>query len=237
MRYIIISMFFIFISCDNLHNNKEVKSETNVKKSYYPNKVLKSEIYYNDSAEIELAKNYYKTGELAKEISYKNGMKNGIAKKYYENGTVFRESPYMNDKKTGIEKKYYESGKLMAEIPYKNGMPGKGLKEYEENNTMITKYPKIVIEHKNTINLNNRYTIKIYLSNKSSKATFYNTTLIDGEYFNKKSNPIPSKNGIAELSINVGYGRKLPPELSIVSYTTTRLRNPLVLAKKIKLSQ
>lgn len=236
MRYILISIIILFVSCDNLNTKSENKVKEDIKRSYYPNKVIKSEIYYDDSAKIKLAKNYYKSGKLATEIPYKNGMREGISKKYYENGKVYRETPFMSNMKNGIQKKYYESGQIMAEIPYKNDMPGKSLKEYTEKGKLKTDYPEIIVKHKNTIQLNGMYTVKIYLSDKSKKVTFYKTKLIDGEYLNTKTSPIYSENGVAEINYRVLPGQYILEQLDIVAYKTTRLRSPLVLTKKINVA-
>lgn len=236
MRYIIFSLFFIFTACDSLVQTKEKAKSENVKKSYYPNKVLKSEIFYDDSSAIKLAKNYYKTGELATEIPYRNGMRNGISKKYYENGKIYRETPYINNVKHGVQKKYYESGQLMAEIPYQNNMPGKSIKEYTEKGNLITDYPEILVKHKNTIQLDGKYTVKIYLSDKSKKASYYKAELVDGEYFNKKHSPIYSQNGVVEINYNLQPGQYILEKINIIAYKTTRLRSPLILTKTINIA-
>lgn len=233
MRYLIIASLFIVFGCDFVESNKAIKEDKNIKKSFYPNGKVKSELFYNDSSKIILAKNYYKTGEMATEIPYKNEMRNGISKKYYENGKIYRETPYENNIIHGVQKKYYESGQLMAEIPYNRNMPGKSIKEYTEKGKLITKYPEIIAEHNNTIQQNGIYTVKIYLSDNSPKVSFYKTRLIDDEFLNTKLTPIPGRDGKAEIIYRVKPGQYISDEHNIVAYKTTSLRSPLILTKKI----
>lgn len=63
---------------------------------------------------VTIKKEYYPNGRLETEIPYKDGRINGIVKEYYESGNLKWEIPFVDD--NGIRKVYYESGELKEEI-------------------------------------------------------------------------------------------------------------------------
>jgi antitoxin component YwqK of YwqJK toxin-antitoxin module len=54
-----------------------------IKKTYYPNGKIESEISMQDSKKEGMERYYYKNGVLKWEISWKNDKRNGIEKEYY----------------------------------------------------------------------------------------------------------------------------------------------------------
>ena len=54
---------------------------------------------------VEIRKRYYDNGSLKSEIPYENGKKNGIVKYYDENGNLTREAKFVN----GFKDEYFNS--------------------------------------------------------------------------------------------------------------------------------
>ena len=61
---------------------------------------------------IEIRKSYYENGNLWSEIPYVNDKEHGIQKIYYENGKLYSEIPYKNGKTYGVRKDYYPNGNI-----------------------------------------------------------------------------------------------------------------------------
>jgi antitoxin component YwqK of YwqJK toxin-antitoxin module len=69
----------------------------------------------------ELRREYYENGKLKSEIHYKNNEKNGSYKFYYDNERVKVKGNYKNGKLEGKVKEYDENGKLKEEVIYQGG--------------------------------------------------------------------------------------------------------------------
>lgn len=70
------------------------------------------------NAEIEVKKEYYPNGQLRSEIPYKKGREDGIMRRYYPDGSLQLDVSYRDGKKEGAWKEYfpsYEGGKLLRE--------------------------------------------------------------------------------------------------------------------------
>jgi hypothetical protein len=111
---IIIYMFIVFFisACDN-----------NLKKEYYDNGNLKSQIHYNSLGEMDgVVKHYYKNGKVSKEIFYTNGKKNGKYTEFYKSGEVKYKTFFKNDEQDGYFYEYYEDGNIMKKAFYKKNI-------------------------------------------------------------------------------------------------------------------
>jgi antitoxin component YwqK of YwqJK toxin-antitoxin module len=248
------------MQCDSF-SIKNKKRGPHVIYEYYENGRLKSEISMKDSVRQGITKNYDKSGHLLSKINYENnqmhgvainyypsgrvhskiiyqeGRKNGNEIWYYESGKVFRISPFINGKLNGVQQFYYESGSPMAEVPYKNGKPGAGLKEYNGSGQLITRYPQIVIREINHLATENKFMLKISLSNKSDKVNFYMGKLEDDRYFDNSSlTPLVTKNGEAEYYIYVFPGSRVMEKMNIIANYKTPRGNPYIIQKKYNLA-
>lgn len=86
----------------------------------------------------DIRKEYYEDGVLASEIEYKEELRNGKSIVYYPNGNIKQEGYYVDDKEHGLFKDYYETGRLATEAYFKNGKQDGELKGYHENGLLET---------------------------------------------------------------------------------------------------
>lgn len=86
----------------------------------------------------DIRKEYYENGVLASEIEYKEDLRNGKSIVYYPNGNIKQEGYYVDDKEHGLFKEYYETGKLATEAYFKNGKQDGELKGYHKNGLLET---------------------------------------------------------------------------------------------------
>ena len=93
-----------------IFNIRSIPAQNGIKKKYYPNGKLKSEIPYNDGEKRNLGKRYYENGNL--KVDYTDS--DIFEKRYYENGKLKSEKSYINADYN--YKEYDENGKLVKEI-------------------------------------------------------------------------------------------------------------------------
>lgn len=86
----------------------------------------------------DIRKEYYENGVLASEIEYKEELRNGKSIVYYPNGNIKQEGYFVDDKEHGLFKEYYETGRLATEAYFKNGKQDGELKGYHENGLLET---------------------------------------------------------------------------------------------------
>lgn len=235
---------------DNTHIVREyigtniLKSEITVKgdvrhgitKNYNKNGKLLSTVNYVDGRKEGKATNYYPTGKIHSTMIYKNNVKNGDAVWYYENGNAYTINPFVNDKLNGIQKKYYKNGKLMAEVPYKDDHPGKGIREYSSEGKLITNYPKIIIEEINRIETENKFILKIYMSNRSKNVKFYLDNLDEGKYLKGYMYEIDTRQGIATKVYEVPPGYIKFQKINIIANVKTYMGNPFIVERTYNLA-
>lgn len=70
----------------------------------------------------KVKKDYFPNGNIKSEITYKNGKKNGPAKYYDDLGKISDEYIYVNDKLEGISKKWFYKGTISRIDSFKNNM-------------------------------------------------------------------------------------------------------------------
>ena len=227
-----------YSSSSNLKAEISVKGKVRhgITKNYNKHGILLSKVNYVDGKKEGKTINYYTTGKVHSTIMYKNNRKNGYAVWYYENGKPYSINPFVNNKLNGIKKKYHENGKLFAEIPYKDEYPGIGLKEYTAEGKLITDYPKIIVEEINQIKFNNKYILKIYLSNRSRSAKFYIDDLYDGKYLRNYVYEIPAQQGVATRIYEVPPGYAKFEKINIIAKVNTRLGNPYITQRTYNLA-
>ena len=97
MEIILVLALFVGVIVWAIGSNNADKKVT-IKKEYYPNGRLKTEIPYKKDGKINgIAKAYYENGRLKIETPYKDGKANGIAKANYESGTIQKETTFVDD--------------------------------------------------------------------------------------------------------------------------------------------
>ncbi len=68
-----------------------------------------------------LRKEYYPNGKLKSEINYRQAIRDGMCRLYYENGQMQAEGSYRDGLQEGTWRKYDKNGVLKAEETYKHG--------------------------------------------------------------------------------------------------------------------
>jgi antitoxin component YwqK of YwqJK toxin-antitoxin module len=229
-----------FSSCqfltDKSKDSNTKDDGTRIIKSYYEKSgALKSEITVKDNKKNGSAKKYYPTGELHTLVNYTDGIKEGETVWYYKNGQPYRVTPYQKGKMHGIRKKYYENGALQAEIPYKYGELVEGTKEYKQNGAIVNHDVKIIFETLDLLRSENKFTLRIKLSEKSSKIEFYEEkTSTDG---NKIRVPIKTNlSGTGKIEYYLPKGNSKISALKIFAIYESRLGNPLLISKSYNLT-
>ncbi len=225
---------------DNHHLKSEIsvrgKVRQGITKNYNKSGNLISEVNYSNNKLDGLSTNYYASGKVHSTIMYKNSEKNGESIWYYEDGKVFRVTPFTDGKIDGIQKFYFEDGKPMAEVPYKNGQPGIGTKEYSKEGNLIKKYPVIKFEEINHIFVEDKFILKVKLSNNSYRVEFFHGNLIEGKYLPDNLVEIPDKRGICTFEYYVPPGYVKMEKLNIVARYKTDYGLPYILQKTYNLA-
>lgn len=91
-----------------------------VRKEYYPNGELKSELTYRNGKLNGNACWYFTNGNKKMECNYSNGQIEGKMKSWHFNGNINREENYILNKREGKSLIYYENGALFKEENYLN---------------------------------------------------------------------------------------------------------------------
>ena len=99
----------LLISCSN-----------DIRKSYWENGNLKSELRYEDGKLNGKAVWYYENEEKELEAYYKNNVLDGALTRWYKNGHMESESYYQDGKLEGTAVTYDENGNKALEENYKN---------------------------------------------------------------------------------------------------------------------
>ncbi|MFO7827745.1 MAG: hypothetical protein R6V23_03910 [Bacteroidales bacterium] len=207
--------------------NSQVEEDGSwIKKSYFDNGNLKSEITVKNKRKNGPAKKYYTTGELHTKVNYVNNIKEGEAVWYYKNGQPYRITQYKNNKITGVRKLFYEDGTLMAEIPYQNNEPVIGLKEYNKNGELLTNYPDITFRTKDLIQSENKFIIYCQLSNQWKKVQFYQE--LAGTDGKERLFEIPTKNGTGKLEFHIPARIKEKRTITIYAKAQSTMGNPYI---------
>ncbi len=223
----------------------KIKSETEAKgklrhgtsKDYRKDGTLENLITYENNRKQGFAANYYPDGKTVKtELHYVNGYKQGEAVWYYPDGNVYRKTPYVNGRITGMRTTFYETGVLQSETPYLNGQPGRGLKEYTQDGKPKSYKTRIQIREIDRISLDKTFTLVLSLSDQSRNVQFYQGKLTNGIYWNDQLAPIPTKNGVAELSFHISKGTFKMETLNIVARDKTKLDHYHILQKEYHLA-
>ena len=89
------------------------------------------------AGETNLRRIFYSDGSLRTEIPIVDGKYNGIGKSYFKNGQVSLTLPFTDGKLNGIGKSYAENGKLLEEVAYAAGERHGAGRVYCENGKVL----------------------------------------------------------------------------------------------------
>lgn len=97
------------------------KAQEVVKKTYYPDGKLKSEIAYSDSLRNGEAKFYFENGNPREVRTYVNGRVEGTVRTYYKNGKVREIFTITDGRRDGPTSFYDSTGTYLKDIVYNEG--------------------------------------------------------------------------------------------------------------------
>jgi hypothetical protein len=237
---IVFVCFALFVtSCQPQADKGKLKSEevnpdgSVLRRTFKPNGKLFAEIHKKDGKKNGVTKNFYDNGKVQVETNFVNDKKEGDSKFYYEDGKICQHVIYKNDVKNGIEKHYYKNGKLACEIPYLDGEVQPGLKEYSSEGVLIRNSPTIVVTPINKMVTENKYILRLSLSNQSHAVSF--ARIYSGE--EKKSKlAIQAQNGIGDLTFVVSPGKGYREQVILEASFETAYGNPYVTRTTYNLS-
>ncbi len=240
---LIISILISIMSCDIVEFTKtnqttQIKPTEEiydgVKKNYEKGKLVSS-VTYKDSLKNGPAFNYYSNGNINMKFYYKNNLKNGPFKWYYENGKIYLEGEYKNDRKNGVFRLYSRNGNLQSEMKWIEDNPCVGLKEYTENGNII-ETPKIIVNHINTIKLNQKYKIQLTTSKNTKNIKYYEGYLKDEGVFPDYFSELNSENGTCTITYDIPPGTYLMKTITIIAKIKAKDKNYYILKKDIDIA-
>ena len=171
---------------------------------------------------------YYPSGKVKEKVLYKDDKKQGVAEWYFEDGRVYQQTPYENGLIDGIKKKFFEGGMLAAEIPYEMGQPFLGTKEYAKDGELIQDTTTLLFYPENDVELEGKFRLRLYLSDKSRDVFFYYYQEVDGEM---SKIGIPSAyNGIGDYLITGLPKTVVPQQIRFYAEKNSSRGNPVVLS-------
>jgi antitoxin component YwqK of YwqJK toxin-antitoxin module len=163
----LLSLTFLFLFSGSVYGQEEVKKE------YWDNGNLKSEIHYKDGKPEGLATWWYETGEKKSETQYKRGIQDGLEIEWYKSGQKKSKTQYKSGTQNGLEIEWYKSGKKKSETHYKNGFKDRLEIEWYDSNQK---------KNETTYKNNHKDGLKIewYKSGKKKSETQYKSDIQDG---------------------------------------------------------
>ena len=238
-RILFVCIAIIMYSCQPQADKDKLKSEevnpdgSVLKRTFKPNGKLFAEIHKKDGRKNGVTKDFYANGKVQVETNFVNDRKEGDSKFYYEDGKICQYVIYKNDVKHGVEKHYYKNGKLACEIPYLNGEVEPGLKEYSSEGTLIVNNPTIVVTPINKMASENKYILRLTLSNKSHAVSFARVYFKEDT---KSKQEIMTQDGIGNLTFVVIPGKGYREKVILEASFETAYGNPFVTRTTYNLS-
>lgn len=104
-----------------------------VKKTYWENGNLKSELQYEDSLLNGVCRWYMANGKPQMEVTYRANKMDGLLTRWYDNGNVMEEAWYKDGVQDSIYRYYSINGILVTEANYVNGKLNGDYKRWYEN--------------------------------------------------------------------------------------------------------
>ena len=104
-----------------------------VKKSYWDNGQLKSELRYQGEVLEGVSTWYFPNGSPQMEVHYTNNQMDGSLRRWYENGNLMEESWYRGGVQDSVFRSYSLKGTLDTEAYYKDGQLDGDYRRWYEN--------------------------------------------------------------------------------------------------------
>ncbi len=235
-------ILILAISCTPAEDFKSVRatnydedSDTGLVTKFHENGKIASSAKYINGKKHGIARSYYESGLLKAVVNYRYGVKQGEAKLYYKKGQLFRTSNYLNNELNGVRRKYRPNGKLLAEIPYRYGWEGVGLKEYLVSGHLKKKYAPLTIQ-KVFSERNKKITkLKVFFEGDVGASRFYVGQLIQDKFLHKRLVELEVNKGVSIINMTDFPQQLLNKEITIVGQYTTRLKNPYIVQKTLKI--
>lgn len=124
-KFLWLSLAFAFmLSCGD---------HATVKKDYWENGNLKSELRYEDGKLNGLCKWFTLSGKPQMEVTYKDNKMDGLLRRWHENGNIMEESWYKDGVQDSVSKSYSLSGVLIEEVYYVDGELNGEVKRWYDN--------------------------------------------------------------------------------------------------------
>lgn len=228
--FLLLLLLVVSESCDKGAKKKTASSKTNrdsvktgLVKALFDNGKVRAEINYKDGKKHGVAKEYYKEGGLFQEISYENGIKNGVAKRYHKNGKLYQTTEYRIGKMHGKQIKYRENGEIASEASYMQDEPCSGLVEYTLEGSQKKKYPSIIIQPIDNLLRDNKYILRIAMSDKSKAVEYYLGKLTKEGCLGESVEKIWGKvnNGSIDLEYNLRPGMFIMERINVIARVKT----------------
>ncbi len=202
---------------------KDEHVKDGITRLYYSDGKLRAEISMKGGLRNGLATDYYTNGQKHLVINYVNNKNEGLVTKYYDNGRVDEETMYKDGKMHGLKKSYRKDGSLSAEVTYHNGLPCAGLKEYSPDGKLRKDLPKIVVEGIDKMLTENKYILRLRMSDNSTNVTFYRGKLTGGCLDDNNVREIyrGKTKGVAELDFYIGPGMFVMEEIPLIAKVKT----------------
>jgi antitoxin component YwqK of YwqJK toxin-antitoxin module len=207
-----------------------------ISRAYYPDGKLRAEIPMKGGRRNGLAIEYYNDGKKHLEINYADGKHEGLTTRYWENGNLYEQTNYSKGEMHGIRKRYRKDGKLASESRFNSGAPCLGLQEFLQDGSAKKKYPTIVIEPVDMLLKEQRYALRLSMSDKSGNVTFYEGDLDGGCIGYLEEIPKTTKKGVSELSYYLPEGMFVMKTLNIIARVKTAQGNFFVTQRKYNLA-
>jgi hypothetical protein len=238
-RIVLVCIALTMVSCQPKTDKDKLKIEevfpdgSVLKRTFKQNGKLFAEIRKKDGRKNGVTKNYYANGKVQVETNFVNDSKEGDSKFYFEDGKICQHVIYKNNVKHGIERHYYKNGKLACEIPYLYGEVEPGLKEYNNDGVLVGKNPTIVVTPVNKMASENKYILRLTLSNKSHAVSFARVYFEKG---NKNKQEIETHHGVGDLTFVANPGRGYREKVILEASFETAYGNPYVTRTTYNLS-
>lgn len=107
--------------------------QAGVKKDYYADGTLKSELYYVDGKLDGVCSWYFPNGKRQLEAAYRDNRMHGQLRRWYENGNLMEECWYKEGVQDSVCRTYFLIGGLASEGYYVDGMLNGSFKRWFDN--------------------------------------------------------------------------------------------------------
>ena len=135
----VLILLFLFSGCSylGLKDSPATTSQTDVKRSYFPNGNLEYEAEFVNEKLDGTSRVWSEDGILLSISQYSNGKPHGSWKTFHLNKKLKYETTYFHNQKHGYEKWYYESGQLKSEQKFNYGKAETEVIRWNQDGTIL----------------------------------------------------------------------------------------------------